>query len=247
MFKSLFNKFSKPALPAVDYSAVKTDFHSHLIPGIDDGAKTIEDSIALVKKLYGLGYRKLITTPHIMSDYFRNTPAIIHAGLETVREAVKNENIPVEINAAAEYYLDDGFMHIIEQERLLTFGEKYLLFEISYINCPDNLKDMIFRMQVLGYKPVLAHPERYPFWFFKMDAYKELKDNGVLLQINVNSLSGYYGIEAKKTAEKLIDLELVDAIGTDMHHLNHADALLRNTKEKYFRKLLELNLLNKHL
>jgi protein-tyrosine phosphatase len=247
MFKSLFGKFSKGNSTPVDFSTVRTDMHSHLIPGIDDGAKTIEDSIALIKRLHGLGYRKAITTPHIMSDFYKNTPEIIHAGLAKVRQAVANENIEMEIDAAAEYYLDDGFLDKLEHEKLLTFGNNYLLFEISYINCPDNLKEIIFRMQVMGYKPIMAHPERYPFWFAKFDEYQSFRDQGVLLQINANSLSGYYGFEAKKTAEKLIEKEWVDLIGTDMHNLTHADALKKTTKEKYFKKLLEQNLINKQL
>lgn len=243
---SFFNIFKKQP-DSADYSAIGADMHSHLIPGIDDGAKTMEDSLMLIRKLYALGYRKLITTPHIMSDYFKNTPEIIFSGLADLRAAVKKENIEIEINAAAEYYLDDGFVHKLENEKLLTIGENYLLFEVSYINCPDNLKEIIFRMQILGYKPVLAHPERYPFWFNKFDEYREFKELGVLLQINTISLAGYYGNEAKKTAEKLIDNDMVDMAGTDMHHLKHADALLKTGNEKYFKLLLEKNLLNKFL
>ena len=247
MFKSLFSKFSKGDSAPVDFSEVKTDMHSHLIPGIDDGAKTIEDSITLIKRLYDLGYRKAITTPHIMSDFYKNTPEIILGGLEKVRTAIANEGLNFQLEAAAEYYLDDGFMQKLENEKLLTFGNNYLLFEISYINCPDNLKEIIFQMQVHGYRPIMAHPERYPFWFNKFEEYRAFRDQGVLLQINANSLSGYYGYEAKKTAEKLIDHEQVDLIGTDMHNLTHAEALKRTTKEKSFRKLLEFNLINKHL
>ncbi|MEP7168952.1 MAG: CpsB/CapC family capsule biosynthesis tyrosine phosphatase, partial [Bacteroidota bacterium] len=150
MFKSLFGKFSKSDSTPVDFSTVKTDMHSHLIPGIDDGAKTIEDSIELIRRLMELGYKKAITTPHIMSDYYKNTPEIIHAGLDKVREAVAKENIGFELDAAAEYYIDDGFLNKLEAGKLLTFGNNYLLFEISYINCPDNLKDIIFQMQVHG-------------------------------------------------------------------------------------------------
>jgi protein-tyrosine phosphatase len=247
MFKSLFGRFSKADSTPVDFSEIKTDMHSHLIPGIDDGAKTIEDSIELIKRLMALGYKKAITTPHIMSDYYKNTPEIIHAGLEKVREAVAKENIGFELDAAAEYYLDDGFLDKLEHGKLLTFGNNYLLFEISYINCPDNLKEIIFQMQVQGYKPVMAHPERYPFWFTKFDEYQSFREQGVLLQINANSLSGYYGFEAKRTAEKLIDKEMVDLIGTDMHNLTHAEALKKTAKEKSFKKLLDLNLINKHL
>ncbi len=246
MFKSFFSKFQhKPE--AIDFSSVVTDMHSHLIPGIDDGAKTVEDSIMLIKSLHELGFKKLITTPHIMSDYYRNTPAIIMEGLEKVREAISKENIPVTIDAAAEYYVDDGFVKKLETEKLLTMGDNYLLFEISYINCPENINEIIFRMQVLGYKPIMAHPERYPFWYNNFDQYKQYRDSGVLLQINTNSLSGYYGYEAKKIAEKMIDNNLVDLIGTDMHHMKHVQSLQKCTTEKYLHRVLEFNLLNKHL
>jgi tyrosine-protein phosphatase YwqE len=247
MFKSLFGKFSKSDSAPADFSEIKTDMHSHLIPGVDDGAKTIEDSLALIRRLMELGYKKAITTPHIMSDYYKNTPENIRAGLDTLRQAVANEKLEFELDAAAEYYLDDGFLEKLERGNLLTFGSNYLLFEISYINCPDNLKEIIFQIQVQGYKPVMAHPERYPFWFGKIDEYQSFRDQGVLLQINANSLSGYYGFEAKRTAEKLIEKEMVDLIGTDMHNLTHADALKKTAKEKSFKKLLGLNLINKHL
>lgn len=150
MLKSLFGGFGKKEEPLTDFSFLGTDMHSHLIPGIDDGAKTIEDSLELIKELHSLGFKKLYTTPHIMSDYFRNTPEIINAGLEEVRAAIKAAEIPVEIFAAAEYYFDDGFVKKLENEKLLTIGTNYLLFEISYINCPENISDVIFRMQILA-------------------------------------------------------------------------------------------------
>lgn len=243
---SFFRK-KKEGIGPVNFSLVKTDMHSHLIPGIDDGAKTLEDSIALIKELHALGFTKLITTPHIMSDFYRNTPETILGGLEEVRAAVKAENIPVELFAAAEYYLDDGFIHKLENEKLLTIGDNYLLFEISYVNAPDNLMQVIFRMQILGYKPIMAHPERYPFWFDNFDFYRSLKDQGVMLQINTNSLAGYYGPEARRLAEKLIDAEIVDLLGTDCHAMKHIHALQKVTHEKILQKVVELNLLNKHL
>jgi tyrosine-protein phosphatase YwqE len=194
-----------------------------------------------------MGFRKVITTPHIMSDHFKNTPRIIRSGLETVREAVKQAGLEIEVDAAAEYYLDDGFLRKLEEEPLLTFGDKYLLFEVSYVNSPENLREILFRIQLKGYRPVLAHPERYPFWFGRTNVFRELRDAGVLLQINANSLAGYYGIEARRTAEKMIDTEQVDFLGSDMHKPEHAAAMQRVMKEKYFRKLREFNLLNKYL
>jgi tyrosine-protein phosphatase YwqE len=248
MFKSIRTIFSgKPEKVMADLSQVGVDMHSHLIPGIDDGAKTLDDSIELIKFMHGLGYHKLITTPHIMSDYFRNTPEIILSGLEAVREALKQHEIPVEIHAAAEYYIDDGFIRKLEEERLLTIGDNYLLVEVSYINPPDNIREILFRAQVLGYKPILAHPERYPFWYRSMNEYQSFRDMGVMLQINLNSLSGYYGPDAKRIAEKLIDHQMVDVLGSDLHHLKHAASLERTLYEKYLPKVLDGYLLNREL
>ncbi len=126
-------------------------------------------------------------------------------------------------------------------------GDNHLLFEISYINCPDNIHEIIFRMMVLGYKPIMAHPERYPFWYNDFEQYRKFREQGVLLQLNTNSLSGYYGPEAKKTAEKLIDQGLVDLIGTDCHHMRHIEALRKGLKEKSLRKLMNAELLNRKL
>src|SRR5262249_16427788 len=162
------------------------------------------------------GFRKLITTPHIMSDYFKNNGAIINEGLTKLREKLSAVFIRIEIEAAAEYYLDDTFLKLLEKGDLLTFGkEKYLLLEVSYINYPENFNNMIFDIIVKGYTPVLAHPERYPYWSGKFEEYKKIKDMGVLFQLNTASLSGYYGPDIKRTAEKLAANNMVDFLGSD--------------------------------
>ncbi len=250
MMKSFFNIFSsgkEKQVGVADFSNLMTDMHSHLIPGIDDGAKTIEDSIALIRELNSAGFSRLITTPHIMSDYYKNTPEIINEGLETVRAALLVEKIPVQIDAAAEYYIDDGFLQKLENERLLTFGDNYLLVEISYMNPPDNIREIFFRTMVLGYKPILAHPERYPYWYNNFDEYRTIRDSGIALQLNLNSLTGYYGPDAKRIAEKLIDNSMIDMVGSDMHHQKHALALQKCLSEKYIHKLFDLHLLNRYL
>jgi protein-tyrosine phosphatase len=249
MLNSIRNLFSKKddGLGPIDFSSLGTDMHSHLIPGIDDGAKTVEDSVELIRHLHSLGYTKLITTPHVMSDYFQNTPETILGGLEIVRAALKENNIPVDISAAAEYYIDDGFIRKLEEEKLLTFGDNYLLVEVSYINPPDNVRDILFRAQVLGYKPILAHPERYPFWYRSLDEYQRFFDMGIILQLNLNSLSGYYGPDAKRIAEKLIEMEIVQALGTDMHHMKHGAFLSKVVNEKSLRRILEMPLINREL
>ena len=238
-FSSLFGKSTKTGTPA-DLSVLKCDVHSHFIPGIDDGAQTMEDSVALIRDFYNMGYKKVITTPHILADGYPNTPAIILGGLEKVRVALKNENVPMQIEAAAEYYIDFDFERKLEQEKLLTFGKSYLLFEISYVNPPDNLSAVIFNLQMKGYKPVLAHPERYPFWTNNFAKYEELKEKGVLLQLNINSLTGYYSRETQKIAELLIEKNMVDLLGSDCHHSGHSNLIKTGAVyQKSLHKLIE--------
>ncbi len=244
--KSFFSrKKAEPDFPPLtDLSAFQTDIHSHLIPGIDDGVQTMEESIEMIRALSALGFKKLITTPHIMSDYFRNTPEIILEGLAKVRAEIKKQGIPVELDAAAEYYLDEQFIDKIREEKLLTFGKNYVLFEVSYINPPDTLSSILFELNIRGYIPVLAHPERYPFWYSKFEEYYRIKEAGALLQLNTNSLVGYYGGPAKKIAERMIDENLIDFIGSDLHGQRHLDALQKVVSEKYIAKLLNQGVRN---
>ena len=222
----MFNWFKKKKAPEFNFSAIGTDMHSHIIPGIDDGAKTLENSLSLARRFQELGFKKLIATPHIMADYFRNTPATIHKGLDMLREGLLQNGIDLEIEAAAEYYLDETFESKISRKEVLTFGAKnFLLFELSYINAPHNLYDVIAKIQDAGYHPVLAHPERYPYYYGGIENYEQIRATGCLLQLNTISLTGYYGKGAKQAAEELIDNYSVDFLGSDMHHIRHADAL----------------------
>src|SRR4051812_1170882 len=191
----LLNFFKKKNIlldTPVDLSVLGSDIHSHFIPGIDDGSKTIEESVEMITEMYNLGYKKVITSPHIMGDFYRNTPEIILSGLENVRAALKQANIPIVVEAAAEYYLDFDLERKLDEGELLTFGNKNLLFEVSYMNAPENLLHFIFKLQTMGYIPVLAHPERYNFWHNDFAKYQDLVEKGVKLQLNINSLTGYY-------------------------------------------------------
>lgn len=237
LFGKLFAKKTTTA-HAADLSILGTDVHSHFLPGIDDGAKSVEDSVKMITVMHELGYKKVITTPHIMSDFYRNTPTIITGKLEEVRAALKEAGVPVTVEAAAEYYLDFDFERKLSEERLLTFGQNYLLFEVSYMNPPDNLDHVIFKMQTSGYKPVLAHPERYNFWHNNFEKYEQLKDKGVLLQLNINSLTGYYSLSTKKISEMMIDKGMIDLLGTDCHHTGHLELIKKCRYEKHLHKLL---------
>lgn len=236
---SIFKKKNRRLQTPVDLSILGCDIHSHLIPAIDDGSKSIDDSVKMITEFYGLGYKKIITTPHIMGDAYRNTPEIILNGLENVKKALKENNLPVDISAAAEYYLDFDFERKLDNEKLLTFGNNYLLFEVSYLNPPDNLYHVIFKMQTLGYKPVLAHPERYNFWHSEFETYESIADKGVLLQLNLNSLTGYYSMATKKIAEQMIDKNMISMLGTDCHHEGHINLMKQVIYEPYLQKLIE--------
>lgn len=244
LFSRMFQK--KPVLPPADLSLIGCDIHSHFIPAIDDGSKSVEDSIAMIKALHELGYKKFITSPHIMSDYYRNTPEIILNGLTKVREALVKEQIPVTIDAIAEYYFDFDFEQKIGKEPLLTFGKNYLLFEISYVTPPENLHHVVFKMQTNGYTPVLAHPERYNYWHGQFDKYEQIKDWGVLLQLNLNSLTGHYSESTKVIAKRMIDEDMIDLVGTDCHHIGHVNLLSSILTDEHLHKLIaKPNLINK--
>lgn len=244
----LFGKKKEEVLPPMDLSPFMVDMHSHLIPGIDDGSKSMEDSIAMLAKFEHFGYKKVITTPHIMSDYYKNTPEIILSGLEEVRKAIKEHNLNIEIEAAAEYYFDESLMDKLKnKEKLLTFGDNYVLFEFSFHSEPNQINELIFEMVTQGYKPVLAHFERYAFLFNRLDKAKEWRDKGVNIQMNFNSLGGHYGPEVLKQARGLVDNNLVDFVGSDCHRMDHLMILEDNLTKPYFHKLLELDLKNSSL
>jgi protein-tyrosine phosphatase len=230
--------FKKAPLPPADLSVLKVDMHSHFIPGIDDGAKDTEDSLEMLTEMHALGYRKVITTPHVMSDGYRNTPEIILKGLERLRKAVKEAGIEIEVEAAAEYYFDYDFEKSIPQKDKLTFGDNYLLWEMSFMNKPDNINEVIFEMIMQGYKPVLAHVERYPFWHNDFSVYEDLANRGTLLQLNINSIIGQYGAPTKKAAEWLIDHNMISFLGTDCHNIRHLEVVKKALREKYMHKIL---------
>ncbi len=234
---SRFKKVKRLETP-VDLSLVAVDMHSHFIPGIDDGAKTMEDSVEMITGMHKLGYKKVITTPHIMSDYYKNTPENILGGMSSVKFALEQAAVPIEMDAASEYYIDFDFERKLNEEKLLTFGNNYLLFEISYMNPPDNLHHIVFKMQTMGYKPILAHPERYNFWHTDFTKYEDFVDKGIFLQMNINSLTGYYSMATKKIAEQMIDKNMISFLGTDCHHVGHIKLINDVVFEPHLQKLM---------
>jgi len=219
----IFNFFKKKEIQKGHKLIV--DLHSHLIPGIDDGSKNIEESLLLLKGMEALGYKKIITTPHIMLDAYKNSPKIINSGLKNLREEALKNGIYLEIEAAAEYYLDDGFENLLKKGDVLTIVNKYLLFETSYFAKPMQLEEMIFAIISSGYIPLMAHPERYRYVKDPLKEYKRFKELGVLFQVNLNSFAGHYGKDAVRKANFLSSNGMIDFLGSDVHHLKQVDSL----------------------
>lgn len=222
MFK-LFSK-SKPA--KTDFSGIGVDMHSHLLPGIDDGSPDPATSIKLIRGMMELGYRRFITTPHIMWDMYKNNPVIINEKLALLRAAIAAEGIEVEIHAAAEYFLDDHVAGLLRNnEPLLTVSGNMVLCEFSLAYPPNSLKEILFDMQMQGYQPIIAHPERYLYLEANKDFYEELRDIGCLFQLNILSVAGYYGKSAGELAAFLLKKDYYDYVGTDLHGFRHLEAL----------------------
>jgi tyrosine-protein phosphatase YwqE len=214
--------------------------HSHLLPGIDDGAEDIQHSLELIKGMRELGYKKLITTPHVLWDMYKNTHEIILDKLQLVREAVKNAGIDVEINAAAEYFLDEHVEELLRnKEPLLTVSGNMVLTEFSIAFPSMNIKALLFEMQMQGYQPIIAHPERYVYLERNKDFYTELKDIGCLFQLNLLSMGGHYGRSVTELANYLIKNDFYNLIGTDLHHQGHLESLQRFTTPLSLKKLID--------
>lgn len=200
------------------------DIHSHLLPGIDDGARTFADTLRLTKALQEIGVTEFITTPHIIQHVWDNTQEqILDKKSDTVLELQKN-NITIPFHAAAEYLMDDQFVQLFQSHNLLTLKDNYVLVEMSYINPPIQLYSILFDLQVAGYIPVLAHPERYLFYHNNFNEYQKLKRAGCIFQLNLLAVVGYYGAGITKIAEQLLQKGMYTYVGSDVHHDNHIEA-----------------------
>ena len=242
--KSEKEKYNDLPIPAnASFAFLGTDMHSHFIPGIDDGAKTIDDSIVLLRNMEAMGYKAVVTTPHVMIDFYPNTNTTIREGLEKLRIAARENNIGLEINAAAEYYI----VELLEKEPLLTVQKNEVLVEFSMMFEPPMLHNTLFNMQKKGYKPILAHPERYQSLHNNFDKYAEFKDRGCYFQLNMLSLTGYYGANVANIAGKLLEKGMYDYCGTDMHHEKHAAAINNILKSRLYTTLVNYPFLNSKL
>jgi protein-tyrosine phosphatase len=234
--------FFKKKIPLTDFFTDGfVDIHSHILPGIDDGAKDMDTSMALLLKMASYGIKNFITTPHVLGSVYPNSSEVIKQQLAAVKKELEKRNIKgISIQAAAEYMLDEEFSALLDQKDILVLKDNYILVEMSYFSAPINLYELLFKIQLKGYKPVLAHPERYNFYHTDFKSYYKLKQAGCLFQLNLLSLTDQYGKGVQKTSEKLLKENLYDFVGTDTHHQNHLALLPKIGTKKTFAKIKHL-------
>ncbi len=200
--------------------------HNHLIPGIDDGATDLESSIVMIRAMYNLGYRKFIATPHVQWEMYKNTHEIIENGAQLVRDRLAELEMKVGFRGAAEYFLDEHVDELLEKNiPLLTIHKNMVLVEFSFIRQPMDLKDKLFQLQIKGYQPIIAHPERYLYFGAHKNIYDELHDMDCIFQLNLLSLCGYYGKKQEELAQYLIKKKYVSLLGSDLHNIRHINIL----------------------
>jgi|SRR5690606_35097512 len=234
---------SKPNTPPVKVlgklAFLEVDMHNHILPGIDDGSANVAQSLSLIKGLNTMGFQKFICTPHIMEGVHPNTKSTISRSCTELDKALRAEGSKIEIFAAAEHMIDDGLQTLIEKDNLCLMPGGYVLIEMSYLSESKALFQVIMDIQKLGYKPILAHPERYSYFHYNFDMYKQIKDAGCLMQLNLLAISRYYGTEVKVAALTMIKSGMYDFVGTDVHHERHLNALIEVVKKYPVRDLLK--------
>ena len=240
----MFSFFRRKRQPARSLEFIGYDMHNHLLPGIDDGSPDVETSLQLIEGMMEVGYSKFISTPHVILEVHPNDKESISAAHSKFTSALQEKGLNVPVQYAAEYMLNFDFDNLLAENQVLPFGNKQVLIEMSYAVESPNIKEAIFELQTKGYKPILAHPERYPFYFHRVQYYEELVDAGCDLQVNMLSLTGYYGKPIKNMAEKLIDKGWISWVGTDVHHFRHLGALMQLATDskvlKYIDKIKNL-------
>ena len=240
--------FFKKKTELLNLEWLHTDMHSHLVPGIDDGAPDLDTSLQLIKEFAKLGYKKVITTPHILWDIYPNTPEIITNGIQQVKNAILEAGIDIEIKAAAEYFIDEHFTTELKNKKpLLTLQDNLVLVEFSMLNAPMDLQEVLFELLMQNYQPVIAHPERYTYLARKKEIFDEFKTAGCYFQLNLLALTGYYGNSVQELAGYLIKKEYYDYAGTDVHHLKHLAALQKLASSSLLKKLKDAGKLKNQL
>ncbi len=236
----MFGFFKRKREPRPIFQPLGIDMHCHLVPKVDDGSKCIEESIECLNTLKAVGYDKVIITPHFQFPRFQNDEDDICRRYEELKKQAADAGVDITFaGIAGEYRIDDGFKPRLDNPRFLLVGGKYVLVEFSLHQQMMGCDEMIFDLQMKGYEIILAHPERYPYLNVFGSRMEQLKNQGVLFQINLLSLGGFYGEEAKRRAYHLIEHGWVEFMGTDTHNTMYAQALIDLSHDRKVEKVLE--------
>lgn len=234
MFNFFFKK--KPAeLPELFFH---TDIHCHIMPGVDHGAQDESESLTLLEAEQKWGISHIVLTSHVTESTFENNPDTLAAGFARTTEVAKGMQNPVTLAYSAEYRIDSLFTEQLEKGLIIAMPENYLLVENSYMQEPWGLDGLLFDLKIKGYKPIMAHPERFEYYQTNRKRYTALHDAGNFFQVNLLSLAGYHGSGAKKTAEWLVSQGYADFLGTDIHHTAHVEAIDKYLRSKEFRSIM---------
>lgn len=243
MFSFFKSKASTPGVPFL-LESIESDWHCHILPGIDDGSQNEEQSLEMLYEYVRLGIKKVVATPHVRADYFKNTKESIIEAQSKVQRLITTHQLPLVLEASAEYFADENFLQLIEQDQLLPIENQYILFEFPMQSPTLWATKLVEKLQRKGYTPLLAHPERYRYWHGKPQEWKKWKNRGVCFQLNLLSITGHYGSAERRAASQLLEADCIDAVGSDAHGLRHLQKLNELAKNPHFDKLQQLPLLN---
>lgn len=237
----LLDLFKSKPKSTLTFAEIAVDMHSHLVPGIDDGVKTLDDTLIVLSRMKQMGYRKVITTPHINFDYYPNTREGILRGFGAVQEMADRLDLGLELGVAAEYFVDEHFLSLLAKKELMPIHENYVLIEFPFMHKPNNVQHILFDLQSNGYIPVVAHFERYLYWHNQFEVVYQLKEWGGKIQMNLNSISGHYSKEIKVQAEKLIRSGVIDFVASDCHRIEHVQLMENLPQLNLFHAIKDTN------
>jgi tyrosine-protein phosphatase YwqE len=213
------------------------DIHNHLLPGLDDGCKTALETADLIENFAKINIHKFIATPHNIESVWENDNEKINATFHELKVQLDSKLQDKILSWSSEYMLDTRFQKLLNENLITPLHANYILVEMSYLAAPINLYEILFDIQSMGYKPILAHPERYNFLHGNIKSYKKLKEVGCLFQLNLAAIGGYYGAHIKANTEALLAAQLYDFSGTDAHHKRHLDAIQKEFTTKQIDEL----------
>ena len=230
----MFNFFSRKREPQKLF--FKTDIHCHVLPGIDDGSPDVDTSVELIERMQKWGIERILASPHITFGTFENTAEIMDGAMAQLQSRLTELGNPLRLSHSAENRVDDLFMENFAAGKLITLPGNRLLVKNSFIQEPWNLDQLLFDLQVKGFRPIMVHPERYSYYYGHKERYKAIHEAGTAFQINLLSLAGHYGKDEKRIAEYLIEQGMVDYIGSDLHRDSHADSIDRYLASKDYER-----------